>query len=219
MTRGSHIVRRQHTVRGRTIAWAVTLLAAASGLSVSRPVRAQTPPVQVKAQARGKATPPWTKGIVPINRESYYHAIECGKQGSGPDGHDPPCVFFDTGLCQNDDFALAMYTPYKQVAYEVWLAVRKKRPAPTPNYVAAQQTRVTLGLTSAKGSKNVLTDLVVMRSGKTWPAIDRSFGGGGGRFTFDTPAFAAAGTLTLTMVGKERTIACTIAEPVLRQLR
>ena len=70
---------------------------------------------QIKAQPRTGATPPWSKGIAAIGPESYYHAIECGKQG----GDDPPCVFWDSGLCRNDDFAIAMYTPYKQVAYEV----------------------------------------------------------------------------------------------------
>lgn len=189
---------------------------AAIALAIFSPLTlAQSKPVGVKAHARAGATPWWNKGIVPINRESYYHAIECGKQG----GADPPCVFYDTGLCENDDFAISMYSPYKQVAYEVWLAVRKKQPPPMPNYVAAQQTRVTLGLTAVKGSKNVLTDLVVKRGGKMWPAFDRSLSGGGGRFTFDTTAFAAAGTLTLEMVGTDRTIACTIAQSVLKQLR
>ena len=61
---------------------------------------------QIKAQARSATTPPWDKGILPISPESYYHAIECGKQG----GQDPPCVFWDTGLCKNGDFALARYT-------------------------------------------------------------------------------------------------------------
>lgn len=190
-------------------------LAAIAGAVLLAPAgRAQTT-VAVKAQARAGAKPAWDRGIVPINRESYYHAIECGKPG----GDDPPCVFFDNGLCRNDDFAISMYTPYKQVAYEVWLAARRKQPVPTPNFLAAQQTRVTLGLTLVKGSKNVLTDLVVKRAGKSWPPVDRSLGAGGGKFTFDTAAFAAQGTLTLEMVGKERTIACTIAEPVLKQLR
>src|SRR5262249_37554316 len=71
---------------------------------------------QITAQARPAPTPPWTKGILPINPESYYSAIECGKQG----GADPPCVFWDTGVCKNDDFSLNWYTGYKQVAYEVW---------------------------------------------------------------------------------------------------
>ena len=71
------------------------------------------PPVvaQIRAQPRAGASPPWSKGISAISPESYYHAIECGKQG----GDDPPCLFWDTGLCRNDDFAIAMYTPYKQV--------------------------------------------------------------------------------------------------------
>ena len=54
-------------------------------------------------------------------------------------------MFYDTGLCKNDDFALALYTPYKSVAYEVWRVVRQKQPAPQPNYVQAQQTRITVG--------------------------------------------------------------------------
>src|SRR4051794_36755966 len=93
---------------------------------------------QIKGQARSGGTPAWNKGILPIGPESYYNAIECGKQG----GADPPCVFWDTGLCRNGDFALAMYTPYKQVAYEVWLAVSKKQPLPQPSYPAAQRTRI-----------------------------------------------------------------------------
>src|SRR6478609_3265532 len=87
---------------------------------------------EITAQARSAPTPPWNKGILPISPESYYNAIACGKQG----GADPPCVFWDTGLCKNDDFTLAMYTPYKQVAHEVWTAVKNKQPAPTPSYPA-----------------------------------------------------------------------------------
>src|SRR4051794_10213783 len=162
--------------------------------------------VQVKAQARTGGAPPWRKGIVPISPESYYNAIECGKQG----GADPPCVFWDTGLCRNDDFTLAMYTPYKQVAYEVWTAVQNKKPAPTPSYPAAQQTRVTIAATPARGAKNVLTNLVVRRGSAAVAPVDRSLSNGGGRYTFDFPAFAATGGLTLEMVGKERTISCSI---------
>ncbi|MCX6550588.1 MAG: hypothetical protein NTY02_06230, partial [Acidobacteria bacterium] len=44
---------------------------------------------QITAVARPGATPAWNKGMLPISAESYYHAIECGKQG----GDDPPCVF------------------------------------------------------------------------------------------------------------------------------
>jgi hypothetical protein len=171
--------------------------------------------VQVKPQARTGGAPPWSKGILPIGPESYYNAIECGKQG----GADPPCVFWDTGLCKNDDFTLAMYTPYKQVAYEVWTAVQNKQPAPTPSYPAAQQTRVTIAATPARGAKNVLTTLVVRRGSAAAAPVDRSISGGGGRFTFDFPAFAATGNVTLEMVGKERTISCTIDQATLQTLR
>ena len=171
---------------------------------------------QITAQARPAPTPPWNKGIQPISPESYYNAIECGKQ----DGVDPPCVFFDTGLCKNDDFAIALYTPYKSVAYEVWRVVRQKQPAPTPNYQQAQQTKITVGITPVRGSKNPFADLVVKRGARTFPTVARSMMDGGGRFTFDFPAFAATGSaVTLDLVGKARTISCTIPPAVLSQFR
>jgi len=170
--------------------------------------------VTVNAQARPSGPPAWSKGILPITPESYYNAIECGKQG----GADPPCVFWDTGLCKNDDFTLAMYTPYKQVAYEVWTAVKNKQPAPTPSYPAAQQTRVTIGVT-ARSLKNPLSSLVVRRGAAGATPVDRSLANGGGRYTFDFPAFAATGSVTLEMIGKERTISCTIDQATLRSFR
>jgi hypothetical protein len=171
--------------------------------------------VQVNPQARPGGAPPWSKGILPIGPESYYSAIECGNQG----GADPPCVFWDTGLCKNDDFTLAMYTPYKQVAYEVWTAVQNHKPAPTPSYPAAQQTRVTIAATPARGARNVLTNLLVRRGSAAAAPVDRSLANGGGRYTFDFPAFAATGGLTLEMVGKERTISCSIDQATLKTFR
>lgn len=178
---------------------------------------ASTAPVyaQIKAQARPAPTPAWNKGILPISAESYYNAIECGKQG----GDNPACVFWDTDLCKNDDFTLAWYTAYKQVAYEVWSAVRQKKPAPQPSYGAAQRTRVTIGITQAKGSKNVLTDFVVKRGGKPVTPMERALASGGGRFTFDYPAFTPTAAVTLDLVGKERTLSCALSTAVLRQLR
>ena len=171
--------------------------------------------VSVKAVARPGATPPWDKGMIAINAESYYNAIECGKQG----GEDPACVFWDTGLCRNDDFALAFYSGYKQVAYEVWAAVRKKKPAPQPSYQAAQRTRVTIGLTPVAGSKNALTDFVVKRGGKPVQPAVRTVSGGTGNVTFDYAAFAPTATVTLEMIGKARTVSCAISPEVLRQFR
>jgi hypothetical protein len=169
----------------------------------------------IKAVARPGATPPWDKGMIPINAESYYHAIECGKQG----GEDSACVFWDTGLCTNDDFALAFYSGYKQVAYEVWAAVRKKKPAPQPSYQAAQRTRITIGITPVAGSKNALTDFVVKRGGKPVQPAVRTVSGGTGNFTFDYAAFAPTATVTLEMIGKARTVSCAISPEVLRQFR
>lgn len=181
-------------------------------LAISLPLPAFA---QVKAQARSAPTPPWEKGILPISPESYYHAIECGKQG----GQDPPCVFWDTGLCKNDDFALAMYTPYKMVAYQVWATIRQKKEAPTPNYQQAQQTRVTVGVTPVKGSKNALKELVLKRAGKVVPPVSRTVATGDARYTFDYPAFAPTAAVTLDMVGQVKTISCVIDTPVLIQFR
>jgi len=171
--------------------------------------------VAVKAVARPGATPRWNKGMIPINSESYYHAIECGKQG----GEDPACVFWDTGLCENDDFALAFYSGYKQVAYEVWAAVRKKKPAPQPSYQAAQRTRVTIGISPVAGSTNALTDFVLKRGGKAVQPAVRTVSGATGNFTFDYAAFAPTATVTLEMIGKARTVSCSISPEVLRQFR
>ena len=169
---------------------------------------------QIKAQAR-VGPPAWNKGILPISQESYYNAMECGKQS----GEDPPCVFYDTGLCQNADFTLALYTPYKMVAYEVWRAVRQKRPPPTPSYQLAQATRITVGVTPVRGSKNLLADLVLKRGGKIVMPVDRSVEDSGGRFTFDYPAFAASGDVTLDLVGRVKTVSCLIERSVLTQFR
>jgi hypothetical protein len=190
--------------------WIVLSMLAALG--VWFPVAAAA---QIKAQVRPALTPAWNKGIQPISAENYYNAIECGKQG----GDNPACVFWDTDLCKNDDFELAWYTGYKQVAYEVWTAVRRKQPAPQPSYGAAQRTRVTIGITPVKGAKNTLADFVVKRGGKPAAPVERSLAGGGGRFTFDYPAFAPTTTVTLELVGKERTLSCVIPPAVLRQLR
>ncbi len=168
---------------------------------------------QVTATARPGATPLWIKGIQPITPESYYNAIECGKQG----GADPPCVFWDTGLCKNDDFTLAAYSGYKQVAYEVWVAVQKGQPAPQPDYQAARRTRVTITVTAVQGSENELTDLVLTRNGSVVRPVERSVRNG--RFTFDYPAWAPTAAVTLDLEGTARTISCVISPAVLQQFR
>jgi hypothetical protein len=170
---------------------------------------------KITAVARPGAKPAWNKGMLPVSAESYYNAIECGKQG----GEDPPCVFWDTGICKNDDFALAFYSGYKQVAYEVWTAVRKKQAAPQPSYQAAQRTRVTIGVTPVGGSKNTFTDLVLKRGGKAVSPVARSVSGGAGQFTFDYAPWAPTRSVTLELVGKTKIVSCAIPANVLSQFR
>jgi len=201
--------RRPHGVSMSRCAGALTVLV----LVTCQPMPALA---QIKAVVRSGATPAWNKGILPISQESYYNAIECGKQG----GEDPPCVFFDTGLCKNDDFILALYTPYKMVAYEVWRVVRQNKPAPTPSYQTAQVTRITVGVTPVRGSKNLLGNVVLKRGGQVITPVDRAVeDNGSGRFTFDYPAWSATADVTLDLVGRVKTVSCLIERSVLTQFR
>ena len=172
---------------------------------------------QIKAQPpKGPVTPPWDKGIQAISRDSFYNAIVCGKQG----GANPPCVFWDTGLCKNPDFTLAMYTPYKQVAYEVWQAVQKKQEPPTPSYADAQRTRITVGVTPAAGAKNPIAAVTIARGGRVVKPVTQSLeSGGGGKFIFDFAPFAPTEDITIEFAGKARTLKCEVDKTVLATFR
>jgi hypothetical protein len=159
--------------------------------------------------------PAWDRGIQPISRDSFYNAIECGKNG----GAAPTCVFWDTGLCKNADFTLAMFTPYKMVAYEVWQAVRKKQEPPTPSYAEAQRTRVTVGVTPAAASKNRITAVAIKRGEATVKPITQSLEAGGGKFIFEPAAFAPKGDIVLELTGRTRTLTCAIPQAVLATFR
>ena len=176
-------------------------------------------PVAASAQVTGLVAadiaPPWNEGIQPINQNNYWNAVACGKQG----GNNPPCVFYDTGLCKNDDFVLALHTPYKQVAFEVWGTVRQGKEPPTPSYSAAQRARVTIGVTPVSGSKNVITSVVVKRGRKTVAPESRALDAPGGSFTFDFPAFAPTSDITIELVGKTRTVSCSVSKSILARFR
>ena len=171
---------------------------------------------QMKAQVPANITPAWDKGIQPISSESYWNAVECGKQG----GAQPACVFYDADLCKNADYTLTLYTPYKMVAYTVWQAVSKKQPAPTPSYGEAQRTRVILGVRPVRGSQNPITAVNVKRGGKSLPPSTRTLdGGGGGTFIFDFPAFAPSADISIELVGKAKTLTCAVPRTVLARFR
>ena len=171
---------------------------------------------QIRAQLpAAPAAPPWDTGIQPIGRDSYWNAIECGKQG----GSRPACVFYDADLCKNGDFALTLFTPYKMVSYEVWQTVRRNEPAPTPDYSAAQRTRVTLGITPVKGSHNPITALTIKRDGRVVKPATQSVDTAGGRFIFDFAAFAPTSEITIEMIGRTGTRTCIVAPEVLKTLR
>ena len=191
--------------------WILRLAAVLVAAGVVNPASAQTPVKGVVPLSQ----PPWAKGIQPLTRDSYYHAIECGKQG----GAEPSCVFYDAGLCKNDDFVLSFYSPYKQVAYEVWGAVSRKRPVPTPNYAAAQQTRVVIGVTPVRGAKNQIANVLVKRGGKTVEPDTRTIDGTSGNFIFGFPPFAPTASITIDLVGKTRTQSCVLDRTALSRLR
>jgi hypothetical protein len=171
---------------------------------------------QITAQVPPDIKPAWDKGIQKINPASYYNAIECGKQG----GPRPACVFYDGDVCKNDDFTLALFTPYKQVAYEVWQAVKAKKPAPQPDYQEAERTRVTVGITPIAAAKNPIATVTIKRGERvTKPVAQTMEAGGGGKFVFDFPAFAPTGDITIEIAGKARTVTCLVPQPVLTLLR
>ena len=201
-------LRRRYTARMRSrLTFACLVFTALLPAGAAAQIKATLP--------KGPMTPAWDKGIQPISQASYWNAVECGKQG----GQRPLCVFYDADLCKNDDFTLALFTPYKQVAYEVWQAVRAKQEAPTPSYGDAQRTRITVGVTPAAGSKNAITALSIKRGAQVVKPATQSFDAGGGRFIFDFPAFAPTAAITIEMTGKTRTISCSVDQAVLAKFR
>ena len=182
-----------------------------ASLSVLSPVEAAA---QVKAQVPPAAKPAWGKGIQPISRESYYNVIECGKQG----GASPACLFYDTDLCKNDEFTLAMYTPYKMVAYTVWQAVQQKREPPNPSYPEAQKLRVVLGV-KPRHTQNPLTALAIKRGGRAIKAATQTLDAGGGTFIFDFATFAPTAGIAIEMTGKAKTVTCQVDKAVLARFR
>lgn len=168
----------------------------------------------VKARVPATIKPAWTKGIQAANRENYWNAVECGKQG----GARPACVFYDADACKNDDFALSLYTPYKMVAYTVWSEVSKGRKAPTPSWAEAQRTRIILGVSPLERD-NPVTGLVVRRGGKTLKPAEAMLSNGGGTFYYDFAAFAPTTGITIEFIGKSRTVNCVIDRAVLARFR
>ena len=170
---------------------------------------------QITARLPATIAPPWDKGIQPISRDSYYSAIACGKQG----GARPLCVFWDADLCKNPDFTLAFYTPYKQVAYEVWQEVTAHRAVPTPSYSAAERARVTVGVTPVAGAKNPIASVTIRRGDRVVKPATQSLDAGGGRFIFDVAAFAPTEDITIELAGGARTQSCRVEQPVLARFR
>ena len=194
-------VRRR--IRGLSLCTMLVALASGSALA------------QVKAQVAPGITPVWDKGIQPISRDNYWNAVECGKQG----GERPACVFYDAGFCQNDVFVIALFTPYKLVAHVTWQATRKRQEPLATSYGDAQKTRITVGITPAKGSKNVITAVSIARAGRVTKPATQALEAPGGRFIFDFAAFAPTSNITLELAGASRTISCLVEKSVLARLR
>jgi hypothetical protein len=176
------------------------------------PVSAQ---VAIKGSLPPAIAPAWNKGIQAINQENYWNAVNCGKQG----GARPLCVFYDADVCRNDDYEMAMFTPYKMVAYEVWRAVRAKQEAPTPSYSEAQRTRITVKLTPKAGAKNALTGVAIRRGAHVLKPVSQSLDAGVGNFIFDFAAFAPTTDITIDMIGRTRTVSCAVDRATLAMFR
>jgi hypothetical protein len=191
---------------------ALVLAVVGAGLPLVTLIAAQE---TITAHLPPAITPAWSKGIQAINQENYWNAVACGKQS----GQRPLCLFYEAELCKNADFDLAMFTPYKKVAYEVWQAVRAKQEPPTPSYPEAQRTRITVKLTPKPAAKNPLTGMQIRRESAVVKPVSQFMDAGVGNYTFDFPAFAATGEITIEMIGKTRTVACAIPQAVLAEMR
>ena len=181
-------------------------------LVTAAPSPAQT---EIKGALPSTITPPWNKGIQAINQENYWNAVACGKQG----GARPLCVFYDADVCKNDDYEVAMYTPYKMVAYAVWTAVRAKQEPPTPSYAEAQRQRVIVKLTPKPAAKNPLTGIAIKRGGKTIDPVSKSLDAGVGNYIFDYATFAPTSGITIDMIGRTRTVSCQVDQATLALFR
>jgi len=78
---------------------------------------------------------------------------------------------------------------------------------------------LTIGVTPVRGSKNVFSELVLKRGGKVVAAAAKANEPGGGKFTYDYAPFAPTAPLTIEIVGKAKTIACTVPPDVLASFR
>ena len=190
------------------------LTAAVLGLGVMliAPAAAQAP---IKAELPAGITPAWTSGIQAINQTNYWNAVACGKQG----GDRPLCVFYDAVLCPNDAFTIAMFTPYKMVAYEVWRAVRAKQEAPTPSYGEAQRTRISVKLTPKAAAKNPVTGFTIKRGARVIKPLSQSLEDGVGTFIFDFAPFAPTEDISFEMAGRAGARSCAIDKTVLSAMR
>src|SRR5262249_1994735 len=107
----------------------------------------------------------------------------------------------------------------KQVAYEVWQAVKNKQDPPTPSYADAQRTRITIGVTAAPAAKNPISAVTVKRGDGAVKPVTQSLESGGGRFIFDFAAFAPSEDVTLELAGRARTVTCVIDRAALASFR
>ena len=129
-------------------------------LTVALALTAPAARAQVKGHLPPTITPPWTNGIQPISRESYWNAIDlrqaARRRGRRASSTTPNCARTTSSRWRSTRL-------YKQVAYTVWQAVSHKQPAPTPSYGEAQRTRIIVGLKPLHRSQNPVAGLTIAR--------------------------------------------------------
>ena len=94
--------------------------------------------------------------------------------------------------------------------------VRIRRPR---SYADAQRTRITLGVTPVTGAKNVITTADIKRGARSVKPATQSLDDGGGQFIFEVSAFAATEPIAIELVGRARTLTCSIDQAVLAKFR
>ena len=112
-----------------------------------------------------------------------------------------------------------MYTPYKQVAYEVWAAVSQKKEPPTPELPAsAADTGGARGEIRAPVAEPGDVTRGEAR-GKVATPMSKTLDGGGANYVYDFDVFAPTAGITIEFVGKSSTVTCSVSPTVLARMR
>ena len=176
--------------------------------------RAQAP-APIQAAVRRRATPPGTRVSSLVSRESYYHAIECGKSGEA----QSPCVFYDAGLCTNKSLRWRCTRPisrwHTKCGWRRAASASRRCPVTRP---PGRRGWCWVSRPSAS-TKNPLTRVAIKRGGRTIPPRGVDPGRRRGHVHLRLSRLRALGRHHAGIDGQVRTRSCVLSPAVLARFR